>query len=228
MPQGPNPGTVAGFWNLLSGFLIPIPAMPGWWVWAAWINPVCETRVWAVRRASRAACTLLDGPRSHPCPPCPCPSLPPLKQVMWSIYGLVITQLGSFDNEYITGAAASWGAAALGRARAAARTCRERGASAQLPPASALPSARRPGGHSEEHPAVPQRPLPNGDVHGGWVGGCGGPFHCAWRAHAEGLAAHWPGYAAITGPIVAILIAYVLAFGALAIVALRFINFQRR
>lgn len=29
-----------GFWNLLSGFLIPIPAMPGYWVWAAWINPV--------------------------------------------------------------------------------------------------------------------------------------------------------------------------------------------
>ncbi len=31
---------LAGFWNLLSGFLIPIPAMPGYWVWAAWINPV--------------------------------------------------------------------------------------------------------------------------------------------------------------------------------------------
>lgn len=30
----------AGFWNLLSGFLIPIPAMPGYWVWAAWLNPV--------------------------------------------------------------------------------------------------------------------------------------------------------------------------------------------
>lgn len=30
----------AGFWNLLSGFLLPIPAMPGYWVWAAWINPV--------------------------------------------------------------------------------------------------------------------------------------------------------------------------------------------
>ncbi|EFN59136.1 hypothetical protein CHLNCDRAFT_137957 [Chlorella variabilis] len=50
-----------GFWNLLSGFLIPIPAMPGYWVWAAWINPV-----------------------------------------MWSIYGMVVSQLGSFSNETIT------------------------------------------------------------------------------------------------------------------------------
>ena len=36
----PLPLPPAGFWNLLSGFLIPIPAMPGYWVWAAWINPV--------------------------------------------------------------------------------------------------------------------------------------------------------------------------------------------
>lgn len=50
-----------GFFNLLAGFLIPIPAMPRYWFWAAYLNPVC-----------------------------------------WSIYGLVITQLGSFSNESIT------------------------------------------------------------------------------------------------------------------------------
>lgn len=50
-----------GFFNLLAGFLIPIPAMPRYWFWAAYLNPV-----------------------------------------YWSIYGLVITQLGSFSNESIT------------------------------------------------------------------------------------------------------------------------------
>lgn len=25
--------------NLLSGFLLPLPNMRGWWYWAAWINP---------------------------------------------------------------------------------------------------------------------------------------------------------------------------------------------
>lgn len=50
-----------GFWNLLSGFVIQQPRIPGYWVWAFWVNPV-----------------------------------------MWQIYGLVITQLRGFDDEYIT------------------------------------------------------------------------------------------------------------------------------
>ncbi|KAL2642603.1 hypothetical protein R1flu_010190 [Riccia fluitans] len=30
-------------WNLFSGFLIPRPSMPGWWVWFYWISPVAWT-----------------------------------------------------------------------------------------------------------------------------------------------------------------------------------------
>lgn len=104
-----------GFWNLLSGFLIPIPAMPGYWVWAAWINPV-----------------------------------------MWSIYGLVITQLGQFGNEYIT------------------------------------------------------------DLSG------------VTQSIPQFLSARFQYETYMTGPIVAILCAYILAFSAVAALSLRLLNFQRR
>eukprot|EP00897_Mesotaenium_endlicherianum_P002106 jgi/Mesen1/1923/ME000145S01008 len=30
-------------WNLFSGFLIPRPSIPGWWVWFYWINPIAWT-----------------------------------------------------------------------------------------------------------------------------------------------------------------------------------------
>lgn len=104
-----------GFWNLLSGFLIPIPMMPKYWVWAAWINPV-----------------------------------------MWSIYGLVITQLGSFDNEFIT------------------------------------------------------------DLTG------------VTKTIPQFLSDRFQFETYMTGPIVAILFAYILAFGALACLSLKLLNFQRR
>ncbi|PSC69376.1 ATP-binding cassette transporter isoform B [Micractinium conductrix] len=32
-----------GFWNLLCGFLIPASAIPGWWIWCYWINPLSYT-----------------------------------------------------------------------------------------------------------------------------------------------------------------------------------------
>eukprot|EP00850_Spirogloea_muscicola_P010335 SM000060S19667 [mRNA] locus=s60:404941:415471:- [translate_table: standard] len=43
----PNPQAAAivssffyGLWNLFSGFLIPEPSIPGWWVWFYYINPL--------------------------------------------------------------------------------------------------------------------------------------------------------------------------------------------
>eukprot|EP01018_Ginkgo_biloba_P021228 Gb_34310 [translate_table: standard] len=30
-------------WNLLSGFLIPKPKIPGWWIWAYYISPIAWT-----------------------------------------------------------------------------------------------------------------------------------------------------------------------------------------
>ncbi|GAB4817615.1 hypothetical protein N2152v2_004661 [Parachlorella kessleri] len=50
-----------GFFNLLSGFIIPQPFIPGWWIWAFWANPV-----------------------------------------MWTLYGMIVSQLGDYTNEYIT------------------------------------------------------------------------------------------------------------------------------
>ncbi|GAB4820274.1 hypothetical protein N2152v2_007320 [Parachlorella kessleri] len=50
-----------GFWNLMSGFLIPQSRIRGWWIWMYWINPVT-----------------------------------------WTLYGLVDSQLGDVDNEYLT------------------------------------------------------------------------------------------------------------------------------
>ena len=32
-----------GFWNLLCGFLIPASAIPGWWIWCYWMNPIAYT-----------------------------------------------------------------------------------------------------------------------------------------------------------------------------------------
>ncbi|KAL4447582.1 hypothetical protein ABPG75_004801 [Micractinium tetrahymenae] len=104
-----------GFWNLLSGFLIPLPAIPGYWIWAAYINPV-----------------------------------------MWSIYGLSISQLGQFGDEYIT------------------------------------------------------------DLQGNTT------------SIPQFLADRFDWHTYMTGPIVAILCAYILAFSAVAALSLKFINFQKR
>ncbi|KAL6780792.1 hypothetical protein ACKKBF_B11655 [Auxenochlorella protothecoides x Auxenochlorella symbiontica] len=49
-----------GFWNLMCGFLIPASAIPGWWIWCYYINPVS-----------------------------------------WTLYALIVSQLGDLDDEYI-------------------------------------------------------------------------------------------------------------------------------
>ncbi|GAQ91789.1 pleiotropic drug resistance protein [Klebsormidium nitens] len=48
------------FWNLFAGFLIPLPRIPGWWVWYYYINPIS-----------------------------------------WTLYGLIASQLGDVNDEYI-------------------------------------------------------------------------------------------------------------------------------
>ncbi|KAK4376090.1 hypothetical protein RND71_006767 [Anisodus tanguticus] len=30
-------------WNLMSGFLVPLPSIPGWWLWFYYISPVAWT-----------------------------------------------------------------------------------------------------------------------------------------------------------------------------------------
>ncbi|KAL4419611.1 hypothetical protein ABPG77_001665 [Micractinium sp. CCAP 211/92] len=104
-----------GFWNLLSGFLIPMPAMPGYWVWTAYINPV-----------------------------------------QWSIYGLSISQLGQFGSEPMT------------------------------------------------------------DLQGNTT------------TISQFLSDHFGWHTYMTGPIVAILGAFIMAFALVAVLSLKFINFQRR
>lgn len=89
-----------GFWNLLSGFLIPIPQMPA--RAGAGEGPCGERQRWSRQALGQGA--------RLPQPPCPPPCNPQgwwvwaawLNPVMWSIYALVITQLGSFSDEYIT------------------------------------------------------------------------------------------------------------------------------
>ncbi|KDD75002.1 ABC-2 type transporter [Helicosporidium sp. ATCC 50920] len=49
-----------GFWNLICGFLQVQSAIPGWWIWAYYLNPVS-----------------------------------------WSLYGLIVSQLGDLYDEYI-------------------------------------------------------------------------------------------------------------------------------
>ncbi|KAG6540832.1 hypothetical protein Mapa_017810 [Marchantia paleacea] len=53
-------------WNLFSGFLIPRPEMPGWWVWYYWLSPVAWTLYGLVTSQLGSVQTVMTSPTAIP------------------------------------------------------------------------------------------------------------------------------------------------------------------
>ncbi|KAK4857153.1 hypothetical protein QYF36_025115 [Acer negundo] len=65
----PNPHLAAvissafySLWNLFSGFLVPKPSIPGWWIWFYYINPVSWTLRGVITSQLGDIVTLIDEP----------------------------------------------------------------------------------------------------------------------------------------------------------------------
>ena len=95
-----------GFWNLLCGFLIAQPFIPGWWIWCACRRggggvgaPVVDLMGYSEYKPRTPPHRTHPAPRCTPSHFCRCYWINP---IAYTLYGLIVTQLGDLTTTYVT------------------------------------------------------------------------------------------------------------------------------